>query len=98
MKLYPYMAIAALLVAPVVVSAADDTIESLKKQIQELDQKLRILERKAELDSEAAATKAKDAPRLSAGASGFSFSSADSNFVLRLRGYVQADGRFYVND
>jgi len=82
---------------PAVVSGADD-IEALKKQIQELDQKVRILERKNELNAESAETKSKDSPRLTAGTSGFSFSSADTNFVLKVRGYVQADGRFYVND
>ncbi len=39
-----------------------------------------------------------DSPRLTAGPSGFTFSSADTNFVLKVRGYVQADARFYVND
>ena len=33
-----------------------------------------------------------------AGASGFGLQSPNSNFVLRLRGYAQADGRFYLHD
>ena len=64
----------------------------------ELDQKIRVVERKSELADEAAATKAKEAPRLSIGQNGFAFSSADTNFVLKLRGLVQFDSRFFFND
>ena len=35
---------------------------------------------------------------VTAGADGLTFRSADTNFVLRLHGYVQADGRFYPDD
>ncbi len=75
-----------------------DEISSLKKQIEALDQKVRILERKQELEQEATAERAKTAPLVSAGVSGFSISSADTNFVLRLRGGLQADGRFYAGE
>ena len=44
------------------------------------------------------AAKAKETPIVKAGQDGFSLQSADGNFVLRLRGYVQADGRFYPGD
>jgi len=77
---------------------ATDDIETLKKQIQELDQKVRVLERNRELEKEAADAKKSDTPRLSAGQDGFSFSSADTNFVLRVGAHVQADGRFYLGD
>lgn len=75
-----------------------DDINALKRQIQELDQKVRVLERTRELETDAAETKKAETSKLSAGQDGFSFSSADTNFVLKLRGYVQADGRFFVND
>src|SRR5258705_1798607 len=97
MRLHRWAALTAILSVPAVGFGADD-IEALKKQIQELDQKVRILERKNELNAESAETRSKDSSRLTAGTSGFSFSSADTNFVLKVRGYVQADGRFYVND
>ncbi len=64
----------------------------------ELDQKLKILERKSELAAEAAAAKAKEAPQLSVGPAGFTLSSADTNFVLRLRGLVQTDTRTFFGD
>ena len=37
-------------------------------------------------------------PSLSVGSSGFTMRSADSNFVLRLRGLLQVDSRWYVDD
>ena len=99
MHWYRIAAVAAIIsVSTLVVGADDETIDSLKKQVQELDQKVRILERKRELEAEAATTKESSTPRLTAGASGISFSSADTNFLLKLRGYVQANGRFYLDD
>ncbi|MDB6030667.1 MAG: oprP [Verrucomicrobiales bacterium] len=77
---------------------SSDDINTLKKQIQELDQKVRILERNREVEGEAVQSKKADSPKLSAGADGFGFSSADTNFVLKLHGAVQVDGRFYQGD
>jgi phosphate-selective porin OprO/OprP len=73
----------------------DDTIKRLQRQIEALDEKLRELERKRELDVAEADVRAKSSPRLTAGPSGFALSSADTNFVLRIRGGAQADSRFY---
>lgn len=72
--------------------------EDLKSKIDELEQQLRILKRQVELDKEAAAEKAKTAPVFSAGADGLTFRSADTNFVMKLHGVVQLDGRFYPDD
>ena len=44
-----------------------DDINALKKQIQELDQKVRILERNRELETELSETKHKESPKLIAG-------------------------------
>src|SRR4051794_2003432 len=78
--------------------AADtaDEIGELKKQIEALDQKVRALERNRELEKEAAEPAVKETPRLVAGQEGFSFSSADTNFVLKLGAHLQADGRFFL--
>ena len=75
-----------------------ETIRELKSQVQELDQKLRVVERRLELERDASAEKSKSTPVISAGAGGFSFRSADTNFVLKLRGYVQADSRWFIDD
>ena len=68
-------------------------------EIQGLDQQVRILGRQRELDQESAVTTAKTLPKISAGADGFSFTSADTNFSLALHGVVQVDSRsFFAND
>ena len=69
-----------------------------KPAVQALDQKIRVLERKNELEAEGAAAKARNAPRLSVGSGGFALSSADTNFVLKLRGVVQLDTRTFFKD
>ncbi len=76
----------------------DEVIKALTRKVEELDQKVRVLERNRELDRDTADAKSKETPRVSLGASGLSITSADTNFVLRLRGYVQADSRWYVGD
>ncbi|HMJ89650.1 MAG TPA: porin, partial [Candidatus Acidoferrum sp.] len=101
MKLNRWMVIAALLSAQagyVLAEAQNDELGRLKQQLQELDQKVRILERNKELETEVADAKAKTLPTVNLGASGLNVSTADSNFVLRIRGYVQADSRTFLDD
>ena len=76
-------------------TVASDTNQ---EQIQALDQKVRILERQRELDKDNAATVAKTQPRLSVGANGATFSSADTNFAVSLHGVLQVDSRTFFND
>ena len=66
--------------------------------IQNLDQQVRILQRQRELDQDAAVAKAATAPKLTLGANGFSFNSADSNFVTQIHGLVQLDNRSFYRD
>jgi phosphate-selective porin OprO and OprP len=67
------------------------------ERLESLDQKLRIFERRRELEQENTATKLKDSTIVTAsGKDGFSLKSADSNFQLKVGGYVQADSRFYT--
>ena len=73
-------------------------VNELLRRIEELEQKVKIQDRKTELDKEVAVEKAKAAASVSIGAGGFQVRSADSNFVMRIRGGLQADGRFYVGD
>ena len=79
--------------------AADDTdIQALKQEIQDLDQKVRILERQRENDKDDESAALKTAPKLSLGANGFVFSSADSNFVAGLHSLIQLDSRTFPSD
>ncbi|HZL13668.1 MAG TPA: porin [Verrucomicrobiae bacterium] len=76
----------------------DADISALKQQIQELDQKVRVLQRDREIDQDATATVAKTQPKITLGANGFGFSSADSNFVATLHGLIQTDSRTFFED
>jgi phosphate-selective porin OprO and OprP len=66
--------------------------------IQDLDQKVRILERQREIDQDAATVKAANAPKISLGANGFSFGSADSNFVAQIHAVLQLDSRTFFQE
>jgi len=65
---------------------------------QALQQQIRIIERKNELAAEAADAKAKTSPKLTVGAGGFAFSSADTNFVLKIKGLIQTDYRAFFDN
>lgn len=60
-----------------------------------LDQRLRIIERKLELQDEAAQARAASTPVLAVSDRGASVKSADGAVELKLRGLIQADGRFF---
>ena len=101
------LTVGSLVVAPSVaaqtaVSATDgvnvDT-SSLESRVDALDQQIRILERLRELAADSAATAAKTRQSATANAKdGFSLKSADGQYSLKLRGYAQADGRFFPSD
>jgi phosphate-selective porin OprO/OprP len=73
----------------------DDDIQALREQIRQLDQKLRILERKSELKDEENTAAAKAAPKLTAADGRVEVASSDGATSLRLRGLVQGDFRAY---
>jgi phosphate-selective porin OprO/OprP len=97
MRLLNLKAVAGALAAGVVVTAtlADDDVSQLKQQVEELDQKIRVLQRQQELDKEAAAEKTKQSASVTAGPDGFGIRSADDAFVLKLHGDLQVDSRSY---
>lgn len=64
----------------------------------DLDQRLRVLERRLELQQEEQVAKAKDAPVIAVNDKGASFKSAGGDYEIRLRGLVQGDGRFFLDD
>lgn len=73
----------------------DDEIQALREQIRQLDQKLRVLERKQELKDEETAAAAKAAPKITTSDGRIEIASADGANSLRLRGLVQGDFRAY---
>ncbi|MFT3897132.1 MAG: porin [Thermomonas sp.] len=64
----------------------------------DVDQRLRVVERKQELQDEADATKAASTPTVSLGEKGLSVKSADNAFEVKFRGLVQGDGRMWFGD
>ncbi|HEY5298544.1 MAG TPA: porin [Verrucomicrobiae bacterium] len=77
----------------------DADISALKQQIQELDQKVRVLERKDELDKADAEAAAKKQPLIKLDGNGFAFTSADKNFSVGIHGQLQLDSRtFFENN
>jgi len=89
------------------IAAQAETDEAVMKRLQELEDKVQymgdleqevaVLKRQVEVKEEADAQKG-PAPLIGAGPDGFFLSSADKKWVLRIRGYYQADGRFYPSD
>jgi phosphate-selective porin OprO/OprP len=89
-------AIAAALLPAVV--QADPTSAELLQKIDELSQKVLVLERKLEVQDEAAKTAVASTPVVKASPRGFSLASADSKNQLKLRGVMHVDGRFFESD
>jgi phosphate-selective porin OprO/OprP len=81
-------------------SFADDRgeIERLKSLIEELDQRVKILDRKQEIATEEAVAKQKNAVVVNASEKGFGLKSADGQFEYKLRGLVQLDYRAFGGD
>ena len=99
MKAFRLWTMASVLAASVFVASpfaqAQDDVTQLKQQLEELDQKIRVLQRLQEIDKEAAATKAGETPGVIFGNSGIGLRSGDGANELRLRGLLQADSRWY---
>jgi phosphate-selective porin OprO and OprP len=64
----------------------------------DLEQRVRILERRLEVADEEQQAKAKDATTPQAGDKGFGFKNADGSFEFKFKGLVQLDGRFFGGD
>ena len=87
-------AILAALALPLAAQAQEVSNEELLKRIEEQEQKILVLERKLEIDDEAAASAKESTAVVSAGPKGFSLRSADGKNALRLRGTLHLDGRY----
>ncbi len=77
----------------------DSVPPSLEQRVEALDQQVRILQRLRELAADSIAAAAKSGVSSTAGSKdGFSIKSADGKYVVRLRGLLQTDGRFFPSD
>lgn len=72
---------------------------TVEERLQQLDQKVRILERLRELERDSIAAAARNRVIVTANAKdGFSFKSADGKYQIHLRGLLQADTRLFAAD
>jgi phosphate-selective porin OprO/OprP len=70
----------------------------LRKQLEEQEQRIRVLERRLEIEDEARETSVSSTPIVQASTKGFSFRSPDGANQVRLRGVLHVDGRFMQDD
>jgi len=78
---------------------AEDAIPpAVQRRLEELEQKVRTLERQQEVSEEVrTADKAKQTAAVSAGTDGFALKSTDGAFQLKLRGLLHADSRWFFD-
>lgn len=75
-----------------------DELSELRGRLDEQEQKIKVLERKLELEEEAKKAATSSAPVVKAGPRGFSIGTPDNANVLKLRGVLHYDGRRFHDD
>ncbi|MEP6907455.1 MAG: hypothetical protein ABI858_05670, partial [Pseudoxanthomonas sp.] len=63
----------------------------------DIDQRLRIIERRLELQQEEQVAKAKEAVVVTVNDKGASLKSASGDYEVKIRGLIQGDGRFFLD-
>lgn len=87
------------LLALAAASAPADELSDLRDRLEAQEQKIKILERKLELNDEAVKAAAPTTPVVRASPQqGFRIQSADGANVARLRGLLHFDGRYFPDD
>jgi phosphate-selective porin OprO/OprP len=93
-----FAALAALPVAPAA-SAEDASQEQLNRRLQALEQELAVVKRQLEVKAEEDTRDKERSGLLTVDSQGFQLRSRDQKtYRLRLRGYVQSDGRLFVDN
>lgn len=72
--------------------------KSVVTPVKQLEDKLTVLTKQVETDKKATEEAAKKAPKIEVSNKGIFFKSPDDNYKLGIRGYVQADNEFFVDD
>lgn len=75
--------------------ATEVDVNALLQRLQELEQKVKVLEGRSEPAKESSAEKPKPTPVVSLGSGGFLATSVDTNFSFGLRGLLQVDSRTF---
>jgi phosphate-selective porin OprO and OprP len=76
---------------------ADDT-DDLRKRLDEQEQKIKVLERKLEIQDETKTAAATSDATVKAGAGGFAIQSADGKTFIKFRGNLAVDGRWFGDE
>lgn len=71
---------------------------AINPEVQKLTRKVNTLERKLEVQDEVTASNFTKLPKFDVGTNGFRISSQDGQHEVRIRGAMQADGRFFSED
>jgi len=102
MRLQTGLAGAAIVLAPLSSALAQTPPPTdpavLLQRLEEAEQRIKVLERKIELDKEAATAAAASTPQVRAGGTRYSIGNADGSSFVRFRGVLQADGRHFEGD
>lgn len=73
-------------------------LEARVEALEGLDRRVRVIDRKLEVQQEADIAKLKETPIIKAGAAGFSLSSPNAgDYQINFGGIVQGDGRFFTS-
>jgi len=75
-----------------------DALEAVNVQLQHLDQQVKLVDHKLEVQQGAKHEEALNRPVVEVGPQGFFIRSQDDSYNLRIGGYMQADGRFYLSE
>jgi phosphate-selective porin OprO/OprP len=78
--------------------AATPDSAALLQRLEEAEQRIRVLERKLELQDEATTAAAAAAPQVKAAPTRYSIGTADGANFVRLRGVLHVDGRHFEGD
>src|SRR5262245_53284008 len=85
--------------APTAVAAEEPSQEDLSKRLDALQQELAVVKRQLEVKQEEDARDKDRTGIVTVDSQGFQLRSRDNHtYRLRLRGYVQSDGRFFVGN
>lgn len=89
----------AALALPLATATAETSVEQeLRRLIEEQEQRIKVLERKLEIQGETAKAAAASAPVAKASPKGYSLGSPDNANLIKFRGVLHADGARLVED
>jgi phosphate-selective porin OprO/OprP len=87
-----------LVLSPLGTAVAQDDAAAVLQRLEEAEQRIRVLERKLELQNETAATAAASAPQVRANPTRFSIGTSDGASFVRFRSVLHVDGRHFEGE